>query len=84
MTVKEGEEGRLECEVQGNPQPNVSWRKQVGYMYIKSIFRNVCETEIALKLLTFERQLEKSNTNTKRQIDKNTKRQIDKKYKIDK
>ena len=34
--------------------------------------------------LTFERQLEKSNTNTKRQIDKNTKRQIDKKYKIDK
>ena len=29
MTVKEGEEARLECEVQGNPHPTVSWKKQV-------------------------------------------------------
>ena len=29
VTVKEGEEARLECEVQGNPHPTVSWKKQV-------------------------------------------------------
>ena len=29
VTVKEGEEARLECEVQGTPNPIVSWRKQV-------------------------------------------------------
>ena len=29
VTVKEGEEARLECEVQGNPNPTVSWKKQV-------------------------------------------------------
>ena len=29
VTVKEGEEARLECEVHGNPQPTVSWEKQV-------------------------------------------------------
>jgi len=30
VTVKEGEEARLECEVHGNPQPTVSWEKQDG------------------------------------------------------
>ena len=30
VTVKEGEEARLECELlQGNPQPTLSWKKQV-------------------------------------------------------
>ena len=31
VTVKEGEEARLECEVHGNPQPSVSWEKQVNF-----------------------------------------------------
>jgi len=32
VTVKEGEEARLECEVQGNPHPTVSWKKQDGIL----------------------------------------------------
>jgi len=32
VTVKEGEEARLECEVQGNPNPTVSWKKQDGVL----------------------------------------------------
>ena len=40
VTVKEGEEARLECEVHGNPQPTVSWEKQVDLTLSLSSIKN--------------------------------------------
>ena len=37
VSVKEGEEVNLQCEVSGNPLPSVVWSKQV----IHGIFRDV-------------------------------------------
>ena len=82
VTVKEGEEARLECkETRNQVYPG---ENRLDICILKVYLEMCVRLRLHENCLTFERQLEKSNTNTKRQIDKNTKRQIDKKYKIDK
>ena len=41
VTVKEGEEARLECEVHGNPQPTISWEKQVDFYIVPQLDNHV-------------------------------------------
>lgn len=55
VTVKEGEEARLECELlQGNPQPTLSWKKQTGALSSRAA--PSCEHSACLTITSVRRE----------------------------